>query len=347
MDRRLFGDSGASLYTLRNANGMEAAFTDMGAAIVSMNVPLANGGFRDVVLGYDSFDGYKNCGSYFGVTVGRIANRIGGASFPLDGAIVHMDKNEGENSLHSGRFSYATRMWEFRDEAAAANAITFYLHSPDGDQGLPGNADISVSYTLTDDNSVEIRYSAVADKATAFNLTNHSYFNLAGHDAGSKESLAQFLKLDCSAFTPIDDECIPTGVISSVRGTPMDFTEGKPIGDRIDSGFEQLNVAGGYDHNFVIDKPSLDSAFAVLLSGSRDMELQVYTDMPGVQFYSGNNMGNDPYPGKHGAPYERRGAVCLETQFFPDTPNKPDFPSCLFAAGEVFTATTIYKVCLG
>ncbi|MDR0424350.1 MAG: galactose mutarotase [Clostridiales Family XIII bacterium] len=341
-DRRFFGDSKASLYTLRNAAGMEVTLTEMGAAVVSMNVPLAGGGARDVVLGYDSVDGYKNCGSYFGVTIGRIANRIGGASFAIGGDAVNMDKNEGGNSLHSGRFSYANRMWEV-DGAIGGSSVAFRLYSPDGDQGMPGNAEISVRYTLTEDNGLEIRYRAVADKPTVFNLTNHSYFNLAGHDAGAGGSLAQFLKMGCSAFTPVDREFIPTGEICQVAGTPMDFTGGKQIGEEIDAGFEQLRIAGGYDHNYVIDEPSLDKPFAVMVSGARDLGMKAYTDMPGVQFYSGNNLGNDPYCGKHGKMYERRGAVCLETQFFPDTPNKSGFPPCFFAPGEAFSAATVYK----
>jgi aldose 1-epimerase len=270
--------------------------------------------------------------------VGRFANRIGGAAITLNGKTYQLDANEGKNVLHGGRSIYGTRLWSAEVED---DAVTFSLTSPDGDQGMSGEAKISVRYSLSADNALHIKYCAVSDKDTYFNLTNHAYFNLDGQGGGTIEK--QYMTLSCSRFTPVDGELIPTGELLTVAGTPMDFTTEKPIGRDIDLfEYEQLRLGGGYDHNFVLDAPGLMAPFARARSEETGIVLEAFTDMPAVQFYSGNAMGAASL-GKDGAYYPKRGGFCLETQFYPDTPNKPGFPSCLFRAGEVFESETVYK----
>jgi aldose 1-epimerase len=335
-----FGSASTFLYTLINKNGMELSLTNIGASMTRIVVPSKGGRKTDVLLGYDSADAYRTSSSFHGATVGRYANRIGGAAIRLDGVTFNLDKNEGKNVLHGGFDPYSRRIWSAEAKTDGTPSVTFSIKSPDGDQGLPGTADVAVTYSLTEDDSVVIHYDAAADKKTVFNLTNHAYFNLDGHDAGSIAD--QRLWLDCDLYAAINSEFIPTGELLSVKGTPMDFTEGKPIGRDIESKYEQIALGNGYDHNYVINGPSLATPFAVARSAKTGIEMRVYTDLPGVQFYSGNNMGLDSH-GKDGAKYPRRGAFCLETQHFPDAPNKPSFPSAVFDAGQRFDSTTIYK----
>ena len=241
----------ALLYTLSNKNGMEISVTDYGAHLVSVLVPDKDGKKRDVVLGFDSVTGYETDGSHFGATIGRNGNRIAGAAFELHGKTYQLAKNENNNNLHSGPDGYDYRLWNV--EEADDSAVTFVLMSPDGDQGFPGNFEVSVTYTLTDENAVEIHYEGSCDQDTVVNMTNHSYFNLAGHDAGSIEN--QTLVLKAEQFSPvIDSASIPTGEHAPVQGTPMDFTSEKAIGAEIEADFEQLKLTGGYDHNFILDK---------------------------------------------------------------------------------------------
>ena len=334
-----FGDSHASLFTMTNKNGMEVTVTDIGATIVSIIVPAKNGERVDVLLGYDSPGGYYANASAHGATVGRYANRIGKASFSLGGKTWQLDINEGENVLHGGNDKYFHRDW-YAVPDADTNQVTFYLHSPDLDQGMPGNAQISVTYSLDDENNLGIAYEAVSDQDTYFNLTNHSYFNLDGHGAGKVYD--QELYLDCDRFAVIDAAFIPTGELRCVKGTPMDFTVSKPIGRDIESDYEQVRLGNGFDHNYVINHPGFEKPFAIAKSNATGIVMEVFTDLPGVQFYSGNNMGNDTGT-KDGADYVFRGAFCLETQYYPDTPNKPDFPSNLFKAGETLSSKTIYR----
>jgi aldose 1-epimerase len=333
-----FGDSPAKLYTFVNKNAMKLTVTDIGAAITGIVVPSAKGSI-DVALGYGSLEGYKRCSSYYGVTVGRFANRIGGASFALGGEVVRLDANEGKNVLHGGHDPYSSRMWR-AEMPRGGESVIFSLRSPDGDQGMPGAADVEVTYSLTDDNRVVIGYRATADKTTVFNLTNHCYFNLDGHDSGLITE--QFLQLDCDAFAAIDGELIPTGVLVPVKGTPMDFKAPKRIGRDVDADYGQIELGCGYDHNFVINRPSLEQPFARAWSRASGVEMRVFTDLPGVQFYCGNNMGSDSGE-KGGAKYVRRGGFCLETQHFPDSPNQPGFPSAVYEAGKSFESTTIYE----
>lgn len=335
-----FDSSHASLYTLENENQMKVTLTDIGASIVSIILPDKNKNEVDVNLGYDTADRYFNNGSCYGAVVGRYANRIGNASFELNGKRYELDKNEGNNTLHSGFDKYYRRLW-YAEYDENSNSVTFKMISPDLDQGMPGRAQISVKYTLDNDNRLKLEYMAVSDKDTYFNFTNHSYFNLKGHNKGT--ILDHYLWLDCDRITKIDRESIPTGELIDVKGTPMDFTSEKEIGTDIDDvSFEQIKFAKGYDHNYIINNPSLEKPFAIVRSDDSGIVMEAYTDMPGVQFYTGNNMGKDTGE-KDGSKYPPRGGFCLETQFFPDTPNKPEFPSNLFKAKEVFNSTTIYR----
>lgn len=333
-----FDNSHASLYILENSRGMEVALTDIGASIVSIKVPDRSGSSVDVALGYEGAEGYFRNALSYGAVVGRFANRIGGAVFSLNGVEYPMDVNDGPNVLHGGFDKYYHRMW-YAEPDEASNSVSFKLVSPDGDQGMPGRALICVRYTLDEDSALHIAYDAVSDKDTFFNLTNHCYFNLNGHDKGFIGD--HVMQLNCGSFTPVDATLIPTGEIRSVSGTPLDFTSPKPIGRDIDSDYEQIQLGGGFDHNFVLSAPGLDAPFAVVKAPETGIVMEVFTDLPGVQFYSGNFMGSDV--GEKGGKYIRRGGFCLETQFFPDTPNKPDFPGSLFAAGEKLVSETVYK----
>lgn len=335
-----FGQSGYSLYTLRNDNGMSLTVSDLGAVVTSIVVPDRDGRPVDVALGYSSFDGYAASSSAYGATVGRFANRIRDAELTLNGTVHSLESNEGRHSLHGGPHGYHMRRWSARMTEGEEPSATFGLVSPHRDQGMPGTAAIRVTYSLTRDNEVAIRYRAVADRDTVFNLTNHSYFNLDGHDTGPIDQ--HLLWLDCDYFTPIDREFIPTGEIRSVTGTALDFTRAKAIGLDIDADDEQVIFGNGYDHNFVINSPGLTKPFARVESTSSGIVMEVATDLPGVQFYGGNNMGQDKGE-KGSAPYLRRGGLCLETQYYPDTPHHANFPTCVFKAGEAFTSTTIYR----
>lgn len=335
-----FQDSEAKLYTIHNKNGIELTVSDIGAVITSIIIPDKNGNKVDVALGYETFEGYKNNNSAYGAPVGRNANRIENASFILNGTTYQLDKNEGNNVLHGGFDKYFCRMWGAEVKDDENPSVTFKLISHDGDQGMPGAARISVTYSLSDDNEIIIRYYAIADKDTVFNITNHSYINLDGHNAGVVNN--QYLWMDCNCFTPIDKEFIPTGEIREVKGTPMDFTVMKTIAEDIRSDYEQIKTGNGFDHNYVINNPGNGKPFAKALSSKTGIAMEVYTDLPGVQFYSGNNMGNDSGE-KGSSKYVKHGAFCLETQYYPDAPNKPNFPSSIFKAGKPFDSTTIYK----
>lgn len=335
-----FGDSGSSIYTIRNAQGVELGLTDLGAAITSIIVPDRDGRPVDVNLGYAAAEGYEQNRSAYGAIVGRFANRIAGAVAEIDGAEYPLEANEGTTALHGGTHPYYHRRWSGEIVDGDSESVRFTLASPDGDQGMPGAADIQVTYTLTADNEVVLRYRATADQATFFNLTNHSYFNLDGHDAGT--IYEHSLWLDCDSFTPIDSDFIPTGEIRSVAGSAMDFTDPKLIGRDLESDDEQIAAGNGYDHNFVINTPDISRPFARVASAASGILMEVSTDLPGVQFYGGSNMGND-HGEKSATPYVKHGALCLETQYFPDSPHHENFPSTLFAAGQTFESTTIYR----
>ena len=321
----------ATLYILRNG-ALQAEVMDYGATLVRLLVPDCRGEVADVVLGYDCAWDYAVNNSNLGATVGRNANRVGGASFLLNGRTVSLSPNDnGVNNLHSGPDIYNHRMWQV--EAVSETAITLYQFSPDGDQGFPGNAEIRVTYTLTE-NSIRISYEATCDRDTVFNMTNHSYFILSGHDKPEK-AMGQVLQMNALRFTPADALSIPTGELWEVEGTPMDFRTPKTIGRDIGQPYDALILQKGYDHNFEV----AGNPCAILQDVSSGRTMEVYTDRPGIQFYSGNYLDKI---GKESVHYTRRGAVCLETQCFPDAVNKPQWKQPFVKAGEVWRSETEY-----
>lgn len=328
------------LYTVVNKNGIGMEVSDYGASLVSVTVQNRNGGIADVVLGYDEVCDYETGTCYLGACIGRIANRVKNAEAMINGNTFQMEKNEGENGLHSGSESYSKIVWE-AEVRKEENAIRFYHSGKDGEQGLPGNFDISVTYTLTDDNAVGIHYEGISDKDTMVNMTNHAYFNLAGHDAGSIED--HILQIDAEAFTPVAPGMLATGEIRKVEGTPMDFTAAKKIGRDIGCDYEQLEVAGGYDHNYVLRENNGNvRKIAEVIEETSGRRLEVLTDTPCVQFYAGNFLSEEPV-GKEGILYGKRTGFCLETQCYPDAGHHPEFPSCILKAGEKYDSTTIYR----
>lgn len=333
---RLADGREVSLYTIRTGR-LSAAVTDLGAVLVSLETPDRNGDMKDIVLGYDDVDHYLENPSCFGAPVGPNANRIGGASFVIDGEEFHLPVNEKGNNLHSDKMFYK-RMFDVETEE---NSVTFTLDLPDGDAGFPGNRSFSVKYTLTEE-ELRIDYKAVSDKKTVINLTNHSYFNLAGEDNGSIGD--QVLKMNCSNTTKVRSDLIPTGEIVSVEGTPFDFREGKPIGQDIDSDDEQMIFGGGYDHNFVIDGYKGDGSLltaAEVYDPATGRVMEVLTTVPGIQFYTANGMVAEG--GKKGRTYGPRSAYALETQFFPDNVHHDNFPKAIFGPGNDYVQTTVYR----
>ena len=322
----------ATLYTISRGN-MTARITDYGATLVSLIVPDPKGNLADVVLGFDDCNGYRTGDGYLGATVGRNANRVGGAAFSLNGKQVQLERNDNGNNLHSGSDCYAFRLWKL--EKQEESSIVFSLYSPNGDQGFPGNAQIFVRYSLEPGGVLRIVYDAVSDLDTVFNLTNHTYFNLAGHD---KPELAmnQVLSMPARFFNADDAENIPTGELRSVEGTPMDFREPKPIGRDIDADYDALRLQFGYDHNFEV----FTDPCAILSDPVSGRTMAVSTDCPGVQFYSGNFLPGDV--GKDGVVYSRRGGIALETQYYPDSVNHPEWPQPFVKAGVPYHSETKY-----
>jgi aldose 1-epimerase len=335
------------LYTLTNKNGVEAAITNYGGAVVFLKVPDRNGKLGDVVLGFDSVDGYESNKSYIGATIGRYGNRIGHAQFSLDGKTYTLAKNNGENTLHGGIKGFNKAVWSVKEiPANGGQALELTYLSKDGEEGFPGNLQVRVVYTLTDTNELKIEYSATTDRKTVLNLTNHAYFNLAG--PGSGDVLGHILQIEADKFTPVDANLIPTGELRSVEGTPFDFRKPTAIGARIDSTDEQIKLGGGYDHNFVLRRKAGDpiSLAARVAEPTTGRVLEVWTTEPGVQFYTGNFLDGTAH-GKGGISYAKRSAFCLETQHFPDSPNQPKFPSTVLKPGERYHTTTIYKFTTG
>lgn len=325
-------------YILENGKGMKAVVLNLGAGLAELWVPDQDGALRDVVWGYEKAEDYEVNGPDFGAIVGRNANRIGGAVITIAGKDYTLAKNNGENNLHSGPDMYFTRMW--KGIVADDNKVEFSLYSPDGDQGYPGNADITVSYTLTDDGELQIAYQGKADQDTIFNLTNHSYFNLDGQESDSV--LEQKVWLDADAFTPGDAGLIPTGEIRDVTGTPMDFRTEHMIGERIDADYEPLKQAGGYDHNYVLKNEGKYALCGKLISQKSGICMEVSTDLPGIQIYSANFLENEK-GGKEGRTYGRRSAICFESQYFPDACHHENFQSPIVKAGEVYRTKTGYR----
>ncbi len=325
------------LYSLTNKNGMSVELTDIGATLRAVLVPDKEGNLCDVILGYETAEEYATQNEFFGAIVGRNANRIGGASFELNGKAYKLTENNNGNNLHSGLDFFHTRMWTVKE--STDSSITFSLHSPDGDQGYPGAVDIEVTYTLGEDNSLRIDYYAVPDKDTILNMTNHSHFNLNGHASG--DILGHKMWIDADAFTPTDEGLIPTGEICPVEGTPMDFRIEKVIGEGIDADYKPLQIATGYDHNWCLKTCGELKKVAKLTADFSGIEMEVYTDLPGVQVYACNFLKE--MTGKDGVTYRRRQAICFETQHYPDAIHHENFPSPVCKAGEVYKTTTIYK----
>jgi aldose 1-epimerase len=328
-----------SLHTLKNKNGLIAQITNYGGIIVSIQVPDRKGNLADIVQGYDTIKEYiDGNGPYMGAIVGRCANRIAKGEFNLAGKKYKVAVNNGPNHLHGGITGFSKTMWDV--VKSSSSSVKLEHNSADGEEGYPGNAIVSVMYTLTDENELRIDFLAHTDKTTLLNLAGHSYFNLAGEGSGSVYN--QELMINAPFFTPIDKTSIPTGEILSVKGTPFDFTTVKRIGEDIDKENEQLKYGAGYDHNFVLNHPTHTLGLAAVahdpLSG-RVME--VYTTQPGVQLYTANWI--DGEQGKGGKKYGRRWAFCLETQHFPDAINKPHFPSIILNPGEEYKHTCMYK----
>ena len=328
----------ATLYTFENSKGAVMEVSDFGATLVSLLIPDKDGNLLDVVLGYDNPKQYEGpAGTFFGATVGRNANRIDNAAFTLNGKEYKLDKNNGENNLHSGLDFQSFRVWDVKE--TTDNSITFALNSPDGDQGYPGALYIEVKYILTDDNAVEIEYYGIPEDDTIINYTNHSYFNLNGHDSG--DILSHEVWMNADAFTRADAASIPTGEILPVKGTPMDFTTAKTIGRDIEEKYEALVFGAGYDHNWCLNNNGEFAKIAELYSDKSGIRMEVYTDLPGVQMYTGNFINNET--GKGNVVYQRRQGVCFETQFYPDAVNHDNFQSPVFKKGEKYITKTVYK----
>lgn len=329
------------IYTLANAKGMKVGIIDYGGTVVSIDVPDKNGKTADVVLGYDSLEQYISGDFYLGALIGRHANRIEDAQFELNGQVYHLAKNDGRNHLHGGIKGFDKVVWQSEIiDGPDGRALQLKYRSADGEENYPGNLDVRVIYTLTDDNELKIDYSAVSDRDTVINLTNHSYFNLSGH--GSGDMLEHQLRINADKYTAINNEGIPTGEIRDVRGTPLDFTSLTPIGRNIDSPDEQIVNGKGFDHNWVLNvsgkRPELAAEVFDPESGRR---MEVYTTKPGIQFYSGNFLKKSK--GKNGSSFDKRSGLCLETQFFPNAMKHKHFPSPVLKAGDEYRHATIYK----
>ncbi len=330
------------LYTLRNGSGMVVKITNFGGRVTSIEVPDRSKKTGDVVLGFDSLSGYTSkpaATSYFGALIGRFANRIAGGTFILNGQTYHVPTNEnGKNSLHGGTHGFDSRVWDVKQ--ASANSLELHYFSPNGEEGFPGNLNVTVRYSLDDRDGLRIDYTATTDKDTVINLTNHSYFNLSG--PGSGPILNQNIVIDARRYTPVNANLIPTGTIDEVSGTPLDFRTARQIGVRINANFEQLKLANGYDHNFVLNHPGNLSAVAARVEDPKTGRvLEVFTTQPGIQFYTGNFLNGSVHG--IGGTYTFRSALCLETQHFPDSPNHTNFPSTELHPGQVFNSTTIYR----
>jgi len=348
MEKKPFGQlpdgQAIDLYTLTNAHGMQVAITNYGAAVVSIKVPGRQGKMDDVALGYDTLDGYVSDKAFLGATVGRYGNRIGHAKFTLGGTEYNLAKNNGENTLHGGKVGFNKKVWQAREvPSGGEQSLELSYVSKDGEEGYPGTLRASVTFTLPNDrNALIIDYRATTDKTTVVNLTNHTYFNLSGEGHG--DILKYQLELDASHFTPVDQTLIPTGEILATKGTPLDFSKPVEIGARINDNDPQLKFGKGYDHNYVLDrngKPGLIEA-AEVFDPQSGRVLQVYTTEPGIQFYTGNFLQGEEH-GKGGKVYTYRSAFCLETQHFPDSPNKPSFPSTELKPGQEYRSTTEFR----
>ncbi|MEC3878640.1 aldose epimerase family protein [Parapedobacter sp. 10938] len=349
LDRRDFqtvvnGDS-TNLYVIRNASGMEACITNYGGRIVSLMVPDAKGEFRDVVQGFAHIDDYTATPSSFGATMGRVANRIANGRFVLDGDTVQLDRNNGQHTIHGGGEGWRGQVFT-ADQPNDSTLVLAYI-SPDGESGFPGEVTVRVTFAVNQHNELAINYEAETTEKTVINLTNHSFFNLAGDP--EKTVLDNVLYVNATDYTPLDSTLITTGEIQPVAGTPFDFTEPLPIRAALgrDSLNAQLQIASGIDHNFVLNtNGSIDEPAARLYAPGSGIAMEVYTTEPGMQVYTGN-MLDGSRTGKEGVPYAKQSAICLETQHFPDAPNKPHWPTTVLEPGDTYTSTCIYRFSVG
>lgn len=332
------------LYSLRNVNGMKVNIITYGGAVQAIDVPDKNGKIADVALGFDNLEGYLHTDTYFGALIGRYGNRIAKGQFTLDGHAYQLPVNNGPNSLHGGTKGFDKKVWAASEIKADDHVgVELTLFSPDGDMGYPGNLAVTVRYTLDNHNDLRIHYSAVTDKPTVLNLTNHTYYNLAG--AGNGTILGQVAMINANKVTPVDSTLIPTGKLEAVAGTPLDFTKPMAIGSRIHANNQQLKYAepkqGGYDFNYVLNNPGKLDALAVRVTDPKSgRTIEMYTDQPGVQFYTSNFLHD--VKGKGGKIYKHWGGFTLEAQHFPDSPNQPAFPSTELSPGQKYTQTTVY-----
>jgi aldose 1-epimerase len=347
IETKPFGKTSAGesveLHTLSRPGAPTVAITNLGGYVVSMLAPDRTGRSADVTLGYAGLPGYLADSSYFGCLVGRYANRIGKAAFTLDGKRYTLAANNGPNTLHGGPTGFCRRVWSAKVKATKdGDALELTYVSRDGEEGYPGTLTASVVYSLREDGGLVIDYSATTDAPTVLNLTNHAYFNLAGEGEGT--ILDHELQLEADAFTPVDAALIPTGELRPVAGTPFDFRQATAIGARIDAADEQIRFGGGYDHNFVLRGASGTLRLAArVVEKKSGRQLEVFTTEPGVQFYTGNFLDGKTV-GKSGKPYVKRGAFCLETQAYPDSPNQPEFPSAVLRPGQAYRHTTVYRL---
>jgi aldose 1-epimerase len=326
------------LYYIKNSKGVQAAITSFGGRLVSLLVPDSKGKMTDVVVGFDSLHTYQVAGDFYGATIGRYGNRIGGAKFTLDGKVYTLPANNGPNTLHGGKVGFDSKVWNTKK--IDGHTLEIDLVSADGDQGFPGTLNVKVTYNLQDDNSLKISYEATTDKPTVVNLTNHAYWNLNG--CGSGTILNHSVQIYADNYTPVDTTLIPTGKIVPVAGTPFDFRALTSIGARINEADAQLIAGKGYDHNYVLNKHDIVMPIATVMGDKSGIVMQVYTEEPGIQFYSGNFMAGK-YTVKGGAKNAYRTGLCLETQHYPDSPNKPQFPTTELKPGQVYKTTSIYK----
>ena len=327
------------LFTLKNKNGAILTITNFGGRVVNLLVPASSGKMIDVSVGLGSLNDYiKSTERYYGATIGRYGNRIAKGHFTLEGKEYTLATNNGPNTLHGGKIGYQDVVWDAKKLNDQSIELTYL--SKDMEEGFPGNLHIKVIYTLTDDNAMKVDYEASTDKTTVVNLTNHAYFNLNGEGSGS--ILNHLVQLKASNYTPVDSTLIPTGKIEPVKGTPFDFTTPTTIGARINEQNEQLKNGKGYDHNFVLDKHDLDTPIAIVKGDKTGIVMEIYTDEPGLQFYSGNFMQSRNVM-KYSEFDVYRNAFAMETQHFPDSPNQPQFPSTVLKPGETYKTTSIYK----
>jgi len=335
---RVIDGKQTKLYLLKNKNGMQIAVTNYGGYLAGIWVRGKNGNLISVAMGFDNMEGLLNQTNYYGATIGRYANRIAKGKFTLDGKEYNLHINNGPNSLHGGKENFSHVVWDGNQIDNQKVELTYF--SKDMEEGFPGNLTVKIAYRLTDDNAVEISYEATTDKTTVINLTNHTYFNLNGE--GSGDILDHLVQIAADNYTPVDRTMIPTGKIETVKGTPFDFTRPTTIGNNINADNEQIKFGSGYDHNFVLNPHDIHTPVAKVTGDKSGIIMEVYTDEPGMQFYTGNFMsGTNTIRGDKMD--EKRTAFAMETQHFPDSPNQPQFPSTTLKPREVYRSKTIYK----